>query len=127
MTFTVNAPDDTEPDNFAELSARVTVDPLPATFEDDGYEVLDALVEDCEITDSEVTALASATLDDDGMIKCACGNVPEANGFTACSAAGVPDDDLLKADAVGLHYLCERCGLVFGPWPSVAVVGRVPV
>ena len=55
VTFTVNAPDGTEPETFAELSARVTVDPLPATIDGDGFEVLGALVEDCEITDSEVT------------------------------------------------------------------------
>ncbi len=126
VTFTVNAPDDTEPETFAELSARVTVDPLPADIEGDGFEVFGALVEDCWITDSEVTPIQGLHLDGSGELRCHCGNTPSHNGFSACNRDGERDDALLHADSAdALFYLCERCGLVSGPWPSVTIVGRV--
>jgi len=78
--------------------------------------------------DQSVTPPASGVvLDEWGALHCQCGNLPDFDGFTACDAQGVHDDDLLRADAVGLHYLCERCGLVVGPWPSLRVVAVVEV
>lgn len=70
------------------------------------------------------TPASGATLDQWGAIHCQCGNLPDFDGFSPCDRWGVWNDDLLHRDtpAGALHYRCDRCGLVFGPWPSVAVV-----
>lgn len=78
------------------------------------------------------TPASGATLDQWGAIHCQCGNIPDFDGFSPCDRWGIVDDDLLAehawpvapdGDTPGaLHYRCDRCGLIFGPWPSVACV-----
>lgn len=74
--------------------------------------------------DDTPTPASGAVVDQWGAIHCQCGNSPDWDGFSPCDRFGVFDDDLLDRDTPPgrLHYRCDRCGLVFGPWPSVAVV-----
>lgn len=67
-------------------------------------------------------------MDEHGALHCQCGNTPDYDGFSPSDRLGFHDDELLSADATpgSLFYLCERCGLVFGPWPSVRVANYVP-
>lgn len=71
------------------------------------------------------TPTSGAALDEHGALHCQCGNTPDFDGFSPVDKDGHFDDDLLDRDAEPgtLHYLCERCGLMFGPWPSVKVAG----
>lgn len=74
------------------------------------------------------TPTSGAALDEHGALHCQCGNTPDFDGFSPSDRLGFHDDELLSADATpgSLFYLCERCGLVFGPWPSVRVANYVP-
>jgi hypothetical protein len=51
----------------------------------------------------------------DGTLLCRCGNTPSSSGFDPCTATGTIDYTLLDANSPpGLHYICNRCGLI-GP------------
>jgi hypothetical protein len=75
----------------------------------------------------EMPPASGVRLDRFGALHCQCGNTPDWEGFAPCDPEGVWDDELLRAGAEGLHYLCERCGLIVGPWPSLRVVAVVEV
>lgn len=73
------------------------------------------------------TPTSGAVLDEHGALHCQCGNTPDYDGFCASDRLGFRDDELLSADrSAPLFYFCERCGLVFGPWPLVRVANYVP-
>ena len=63
-----------------------------------------------------------AIVDEHGAIHCCCGNTPDWDGFDACHRDGRRDDDLLGMEGAALHYRCNRCDAIYGPWPAVTTV-----